>query len=76
MEKAKEGNREAERGREQKAERNILRKIRKIKMVRRQEREPKKGSEKRKTSMDATRGKGKRLYQDRNEKRRKMMLVH
>lgn len=42
MEKAKEGNREAERGREQKAERNILRKIRKIKMVRRQEREPKK----------------------------------
>ena len=36
----------------------------------------KKGSEKRKTSMDATRGKGKRLYQDRNEKRRTMMLVH
>lgn len=43
-EKAKEGNREAERGRAQKAERDnkILRKIRKMKMVRGQEREPKK----------------------------------
>lgn len=73
-EKAKERSRERERAKGREKQR--FKKDQKNKNDEKTRKGAKKVSEKGKTSMDATQGKGKRLYQDRNEKRRKMMLIH